>query len=87
MTIYESTNYTRSFKKLVKRNPDLRVAIDRKLKLLVTDRSYPGLRLHKIETSDETAWSISIDLKLRILFAYVEDGILLLDVGDHNEVY
>lgn len=87
MTIHESTNYTRKFEKLVKRNPDVRVTVDRKLKLLIADRNYPSLRLHKIDAARETAWSISIDLKVRILFVYVEDGILLLDIGDHNEVY
>lgn len=87
MTIYESTNYTRKLEKLVKRNPDVGVTVDRKLKLLIADRKYPSLRLHKIDAAGETAWSISIDLKVRILFAYVEDGILLLDIGDHNEVY
>lgn len=87
MVIHESTNYARSFKKLVKRNPGLGVNVDRKLQLLAADRYYPSLRLHKIETARETVWSISIDLKFRILFTYVSDGILLFDIGDHDEVY
>lgn len=87
MIIHETSTYLRKFRKLVKRNPDLGDKVDRKLQLLVADRNYPGLRLHKIEMVGEAVWSISVDLKLRILFSYVEDGILLFDIGDHNEVY
>lgn len=87
MIIHETSNYSRKFEKLVKRNPDLGYNVNRKLQLLVADRNYPSLRLHKIEMAGEAVWSISVDLKLRILFSYVEDGMLLFDIGDHNEVY
>lgn len=87
MIIHETSTYSRKFGKLVKRNPDLGDKVDRKLQLLVADRNYPSLRLHKIEMVGEAVWSISVDLKLRILFSYVEDGILLFDIGDHNEIY
>lgn len=87
MTIHESSNFSRKFDKLVKRNPDLGEHIDRKLRLLLADRDYPSLRLHKIEVAGDAVWSMSIDLKIRILFSYVKDGILLFDIGDHDEVY
>lgn len=87
MIIHESSNYERKFKKLVKRNPDLGAKVDKSLNLLVADRHYPSLRIHKIETTGETVWSISVDLKIRILFTYIEDGILLFDIGGHDEVY
>ncbi len=87
MIIHETSNYSRRFEKLVRRNPDLREKVDRKLQLLVADRDYPSLRLHKIEMVGETVWSISVDLKIRILFSYIEDGILLFDIGSHEEVY
>lgn len=87
MIIHETSNYSRKFKKLVKRDQDLGQKVDRKLQLFVADRDYPSLRLHKIEKAGETLWSISVDLRTRILFNYVEDGILLFDIGGHDEVY
>jgi hypothetical protein len=57
-----------------------------KLKIFVTNPRHPGLRLHKIGAKED-AWSISVDLKLRILFVYRSYGILLVDIGTHDEVY
>ena len=87
MIIHETSNYSRRLEKLTKKNPILRQRIDRKLQLLVIDSSHNSLRLHKIERNEGVAWSMSVDLKLRILFSYVEDGILLFDIGSHEEVY
>ncbi|MBI3956303.1 hypothetical protein HY339_03535 [Candidatus Gottesmanbacteria bacterium] len=87
MIIHEASNYSRKFEKLVKHDPDLGKKVDRKLQLFLVNRNYPSLRLHKIEVAGETVWSISIDLKIRMLFSHVEDGILLFDIGSHDEVY
>ena len=87
MIIHETSTYSQKFGKLIKRNPDLSKNVDKKLQLLIADRNYPSLRLHKIEMVGEAVWSISVNLKLRILFSYVADGILLFDIGSHDEVY
>ncbi len=87
MTIHETSNFSKRIEKLTKRNPRLRQKIDKKLQLLLTDLGNNSLRLHKIEGKEDSIWSISIDMKLRILFTYVENGILLFDIGTHNEVY
>lgn len=87
MTIHETSNFSKRIEKLTKRNPRLRQKIDKTLQLLVTDSGNNSLRLHKIEGKEDSIWSISIDMKLRILFTYVENGILLFDIGTHDEVY
>lgn len=33
------------------------------------------------------SWSLSIDNDLRILFVYRDYGVLLVDLGGHDEVY
>ena len=73
--------------KLKKGDSTLELKIDKKLNMLI---SYPGhnsLRLHKITTRKGVAWSISVDMKLRILFMYRDYGILLIDMGSHDQVY
>lgn len=87
MTIHETSNFSKKLERLVKRNSDLRIKIDRKLQLLVTDSRNNSLRLHKINSRQKEVWSVSIDMKLRILFSYVDDGILLINIGGHDEVY
>lgn len=87
MTIHETSNFSKKLERLVKRNSDLRLKIDRKLQLLVADSRNNSLRLHKINSRQKEAWSMSVDMKLRILFSYVDDGILLINIGGHDEVY
>ncbi|MBW4481162.1 MAG: type II toxin-antitoxin system mRNA interferase toxin, RelE/StbE family [Tildeniella torsiva UHER 1998/13D] len=83
----------RAFKRLVKRNPQLKQTIRQTLELLVRDPFEPSLRTHKLSGSLEDVWSCSIDYKLRILFEFVDDpemdeqAILLLNLGSHDEVY
>jgi len=83
----------RAFKRLIKRNPQLKQAIRRTLDLLVRDPFDQTLRSHKLSGKLEDVWSCSIDYKLRILFEFVDDpeteeqAILLLNIGSHDEVY
>jgi addiction module RelE/StbE family toxin len=83
----------RVFKRLVKRNPDLRPAIEQTLNQLSEDPFHPSLQTHKLTGDLAGIWSASIDYKLRILFEFVNDvetqeqSILLLNLGSHDDVY
>ena len=87
MTIKYSSEFLKKFKKLTHRNQDLRKKVTDKLDTFKLDQRYPSLRLHKVSTSTGEAWSISVDRKARVLFVYREYGILLVDIGGHDEVY
>ena len=87
MNIYLSKNFLRSYKKLLNRNPRLNNTITKKLILFEDNPNHPSLRLHKLQGTMVTDWSISIASDLRLIFTYVEDGILLVDVGKHEDVY
>jgi addiction module RelE/StbE family toxin len=83
----------RAFKRLVKRNPDLRSAIEQTLNQLSENPFHPSLQTHKLTGDLAGVWSASIDYKLRILFEFVNDvesqeqSILLLNLGSHDDVY
>jgi addiction module RelE/StbE family toxin len=83
----------RAFKSLVKRNPNLRSAIEQTLIQLAEDPFHPALQTHKLTGDLAGIWSASIDYKLRILFEFVDSSdkqnqaILLLNLGSHDEVY
>ena len=77
MIIRYSSNFANRLAKLKKKNKLIEKKVDQRLKLLVINPNYPSLRLHKIE-SHENTWSISVEADLRILFVYRDYGILLV---------
>lgn len=82
----------RAFKRMIRRNSQLRPLIEQALTQLAEDPFHPSLRTHKLTGELSGIWSCSIDYKLRILFEFVqspegEEAILLLNLGSHDEVY
>jgi len=82
-------NFTQSFEKefkhLTKNNWRLKKKIKEQLSCLLKNPQHPSLRLHKLKNS--YYWSISIDMSIRILFLYKNDGIYIYHVGKHEDVY
>lgn len=83
----------RAFKRLVRRNPQLKTPIRETLEQLSLEPFYPSLRTHKLKGDLEGRWACSIDYSNRIIFKFVthpeteEEEILLLSLGSHDEVY
>ncbi|NJL55253.1 type II toxin-antitoxin system mRNA interferase toxin, RelE/StbE family [bacterium] len=83
----------RASKRLIKRNPDLRSAVEQTLNQLSEDPFHPSLQTHKLTGGLAGVWSASIDYKLRVLVEFVNDvdtqeqSILLLNLGSHDDVY
>ncbi len=73
--------------KLCRKNKSLGNKLDQKLQILSIFPNHPSLRLHKLQSNKLEAWSISVSLKLRLIFVYRDYGILLVDIGSHNQVY
>ena len=83
-----STRFYKNFSKLCKvREKKFKSDTEKKIELLLIDPNHNSLRLHKINLKGDQAWSISVDMKIRILFIYEKDGIILVDIGNHDEVY
>ena len=56
------------------------------MKLVEFDLKHPSLRLHKLSGIEEV-YSVSVDMKIRILIAIDNNHIRLLEIGTHDEVY
>ena len=88
-----SAGFVRKFKRLVKKNPQLRIQIEKTLELLTEDPFNSSLRTHKLKGDLDGVWSCSIDYDNRILFEFVidsdsaEEEIFLLALGSHDDVY
>lgn len=87
MNVYYSKAFSRSFKKITRNNPALSAKIKEKLNLFQSNPRHLSLHLHKLQGKLAADWSISIESDIRLIFTYVEDGILLVDVGKHKDVY
>ena len=74
------------YKNLKKQDKILRDKYYLTLEMLSIDPFYPSLSLHKLSGVLEGCYSISIEMKRRILIDFIiKDGIIiLLDVGDHG---
>ena len=83
-----SSRFSKNFTKLCKaREKKFKSVVEEKIEVLLVNPRHTSLRLHKINLKGDQAWSISIDMKIRVLFVYSEDGIVLVNIGTHDEVY
>jgi addiction module RelE/StbE family toxin len=90
MNVLVWTNtFTRTAKKILKKNPDLRPELERTLKQLQQDPSHPKLRLHPLKgnLSGKHAVSLTYSHRIVLTLALSEGEIILLDIGTHDQAY
>ncbi len=82
-------SYDRQIKKFLKKHPDLFERYAKVLKLLSLNPSHPSLRLHKLKGHFSEIYSVSINISYRITLKFIvkKDAILLIDIGNHDEIY
>ncbi|MEH2381199.1 MAG: type II toxin-antitoxin system mRNA interferase toxin, RelE/StbE family [Nostoc sp.] len=88
-----SPTFVRAFKRVAKKNPELRSQIEQVLQQIAEDPFQLSLCSHKLKGDSSGRYSCSIDYRNRILFKFVtntespEEEILLLTLGSHDDVY
>ena len=82
-----SSGFLRKYKKLTKKNPHLAQILDEKFALFDRNPKHQSLRLHKLSGKKTEQRSITIKGNLRVIFQYINEGILVVDIGSHDEVY
>lgn len=93
MEVVQSSGFKRSFKKITKKNPELKNQIINVLRILADDPFTPSLKSHKLGGELAGLWSCSVAYNCRIIFNFSQDEqllemvILLIDIGSHDEVY
>jgi mRNA-degrading endonuclease YafQ of YafQ-DinJ toxin-antitoxin module len=90
-SLFWAPSFTRAFRKYTRRHPDLAVRIRGALEQLVVDPFAPVLDTHKLWGELTGLWACSVAYDCRIVFDFVDGrdspGILLIDIGTHDEVY
>ncbi len=81
-------SFDKSYKKLVKKNDELKIKIQKIFELLAEDPKYPSLHSHKVQTPDfGEKWSSRVSGDIRIIWDFDENNnlvILVLDIGGHS---
>jgi len=81
--------YNRRAAQFIKRHPDALGLYTKTLELLEANPHHPSLRLHTLKGRLEGLCSVSINMKYRITLEMIvtEKEIILINVGDHDQVY
>lgn len=87
MNIYGAPSYLNAFKKLTRNKAQLKSKIKEKVNLFRNSPNHPQLKLHKLKGAYGDNWSFSVEDDLRIIFSYIENGVIFVDIGKHDEVY
>jgi len=93
MILTTDARFKRSFKRLIKKNPQLQNQILAILELLGNDPLNPSLKSHKLTGQLDGLWACSVSYDCRIIFAFKKEAvtgndlIVLVDIGSHDEVY
>ena len=93
MKLVASKNFEKKYKKIASKNPRLQYSIDRTLMLMEQDLYHPNLETHKLSGNLFGLWALSCGYDCRIIFRIEkstnsdENIILLVDFGNHDEVY
>jgi len=84
-----SESFTKNATKFFKSNKKIYDKYEKTIWLLADNPYHPSLRLHKLRGDLSEYYSISIDMKYRIIidFIIVDKEIVLLSIGSHDDVY
>jgi len=82
-------SYRKKAIKFFKKHKDIYPQYKKTIELLEKNPQHPSLRLHKLQGKMNHFSSISINMKYRVVidFIIIEDTIILIDIGSHDDVY
>jgi mRNA-degrading endonuclease YafQ of YafQ-DinJ toxin-antitoxin module len=82
-------HFERRARKFLRKHPDLKSAVRETLEQLRQDPFEPSLKLHSLsgKLAGLQAVSITHSYRLTLTLQVTEREIILLDIGEHDEVY
>lgn len=87
MNINYHKNFLKSYKKRILPSPSLDKKFKERLKLFIEDKSNSILKDHALKGRKSEYRAFSITGDIRAVYEKVNGGILLHDIGTHNQVY
>lgn len=88
MKIEFTSNFLKSYKKIVSRRPDAAISVLQKVLLFSQEPNSSSLGFHKLKGQLKDVWSFSVENNLRIIVDLKDPNkILFVDIGTHDQVY
>ena len=87
--IIVTDTYKKRVKKFLKKHPDMVGRYAKALAILEVDPFHPSLRLHKLKGNLNEYYSVSINMEYRVVinFLVIDNEIIPIDIGSHDDVY
>ena len=88
-TLIYPDSYIRRVTKFLQKHPEIHNQYRKTLELLELDPYHPSLRLHSLKGRLKGLSSVSINISYRIVLELeIQDGeIILVNIGNHDQVY
>jgi mRNA-degrading endonuclease YafQ of YafQ-DinJ toxin-antitoxin module len=88
-TLIYPDSYIRRATKFLQKHPEIHNQYRKTLELLELDPYHPSLRLHSLKGRLKGLSSVSINISYRIVLELeIQDGeIILVNIGNHDQVY
>lgn len=87
LRLLRTNSFKRNYRQRIKQYPLLQEAFTESLRLLLADTENISGHSHGLQGSMKGTMSLWVDDDCRVIYRIVEEGILLLDIGSHEEVY
>jgi len=87
--IIRTDEYFKKLTKFIKKHPEVLAKYIKMIELLEIDPYHPSLRLHKLQGKLRVYYSVSINMKYRVVIDFIlkDNEIIPIDIGNHDEVY
>lgn len=59
--------------------------LKKKLEIMIDNPRHPSLRTKKLKGRNNNIFEASINMNIRMTWEYIENGILLRNIGEHDE--
>jgi addiction module RelE/StbE family toxin len=82
-----TNKFTKAAKKFIESNPEKIDQFKKVISQLEEDAFDPSLKTHKLKGKMSGMYGCSISFSYRIVFLNSDESIILLNIGDHEEVY
>ncbi len=88
-TLIYPDSYVRRARKFLQKHPEIHNQYRKTIELLELDPFHPSLRLHRLSGRMTGLSSVSINISYRIVLELEirEEEIVLINIGDHDQVY
>jgi len=88
-TLIYPDSYIKRARKFLGKHPEIHRQYRKTLELLELNPYHPSLRLHKLEGRLKILSSVSINMHYRIVLELIvsDKEIILINIGDHQQVY